>query len=84
MTCLKNSNRGIGLLFLHSPASFGILALLLQLVQQGLGAVATIPHPLLPLLIVVLLLLCEQVPMTEVRALDLLGLLHEGAQNLGR
>jgi hypothetical protein len=79
-TCLKNSNRGIGLLFLCPPTSLGILPLLLQLVQQGLGAVATIPHPLFPLLIV-LLLLCEQVPMTEVRALDLLGLLHEGPQN---
>jgi hypothetical protein len=80
-TCLKNFNRGIGLLLLCPPAFFDVLPLLLQLVQQGLGVVATIPHPLLPLLIVLLLLLFEQVPMPEVRALDVLGLHHEGAQN---
>jgi hypothetical protein len=48
----------------------GLLTHLLQLVQQSLGVMATIEHPLLPLLIILLLLLCEQVPMPEVRALD--------------
>ena len=67
-TCLKNFNRGIGLLLLCPPASFDILPLLLQLVQQGLGVVATILQTLLPLLIVLLLLLCEQVPMPHAHA----------------
>ncbi len=64
----SSQKRERGLLLLCPPTSFDILPLLLQLVQQGLGVVATILQTLLPLLIVLLLLLCEQVPMPQAHA----------------
>jgi hypothetical protein len=79
--CLKNFNRGIVLLLFCPPAYVGLLTLLLQLVQKSLGVMATIEHPLLPLLTILLLRLCEQVPMPEVRAIDVTGLHNEWAQN---
>jgi hypothetical protein len=77
---LEGENNMCQELLLCPPALFYLLLPLLQLVQQGLGLVATIQNLLLPLLIVLLLLLCHQVPMLEVRTIDVPNLTMKGSK----